>query len=210
MPRAVSLPPLRSVVALAVDNFGPLIVFLAVDRLWGLKPAIAASVAFSAFEIARKLSRGEPTTLLFRFTAAMTLVFGTVDLYAQRSFLFKYEACATNVLTGFFFGATLLDRKSILQEYYEKRPDAKPLTADRVVYFRWLTVAWVVYFLVKAAVYLWLARTFSLERAAEIRSTAGAASFYAMLFVSIAGSKKIFPAIKRLGLLPDPGAETAG
>ncbi len=184
-------------------NFGPLIVFFAVNHFAGLKPAIVVSTIFSLAEIALKLHRGEPITLIFKFTAGITLIFGLVDLYAQHSFLFKYESVVTNLMTGMFFAATLFAQKSILQEYYEKSGNPKPMTPDRVAYFRLLTIAWVAYFFIKAGAYLWIARRYSLERAMVIRSIAGSGSLYAMLFISIVGSRKIFPLLKKWKLLPE-------
>ena len=86
---------LRGLLKFAFNNFGPVIVFYAVNHFYGLKPAIAVSTIFSVGEIAYKIRKGQKITGMFKFTALITLVFGAVDLYAQQSFLFKYESAVT-------------------------------------------------------------------------------------------------------------------
>jgi intracellular septation protein A len=187
-------------------NFGPILIFYGANHFCGLKPAIALSTAFSAIEIGYKTCRKQPITSIFKFSALMILVFGAVDLYSQQSFLFKYEASVTNLFMAVFFGATLFSEKTIIQDYYQKSKDPKPMTRDRVAYFQILTAVWVLYFLVKAGAYFWIARNYSLERGLVVRTVIGSGSLYAMLFISIVGSKKIFPLLKQWKLLPE--AET--
>src|ERR1700742_5124464 len=98
---------LSALIRVLVDNFGPILVFYGINHFYGLKLAIIGSTVFFISEITLKYFRGTKVTLLFKFTSAMTLIFGAVDLYAQQSFLFKYESVATNVLTGIFFASTL-------------------------------------------------------------------------------------------------------
>ena len=192
------LPFLRFV----YNNFAPLLVFYGVNHFYGLKPAIAVSAVFSILETAFKVHRGEPITGLFKVTALMTLVFGAVDLYAQHSFLFKYESTVTNIFMGVFFGSSIFSNRTVIQEYYQSTKDPKPMTPDRVAYFRLLTMAWVLYFFAKAGAYFWVASNFSLEQGLVIRALLGSASLYAMLFLSIVGSKKLFPVLKKWGVLP--------
>ncbi|MGZ3711162.1 MAG: septation protein IspZ [Bdellovibrionota bacterium] len=190
---------LKGLINFAFVNFGPLIVFYGTNRIYGLKIAIIASTLFSFAEIAWRLYRRLPITNLFKFSATVTILFGLVDLYAQQSFLFKYEASATNVLTGVFFGASLFSSKCLLQEFYEQRKDAKAVTPDLAGYFRLLTLIWVLYFWLKAAVYFWIAGRFSLEQGLLVRTVLGSGSFYLMLGISIFGSRKIFPLLKKWG-----------
>ena len=193
---------LRSFLRFAFSNFGPVIIFYVINRFYGLKPAIVISTTFSIFEIASKLKRKEKINSLFKFSAAMTVAFGAVDLYSQQSFLFKYEPCVTNIFTGIFFGASLFAKKTVLQEFREKQDFSRPFTRDRVAYFRILTGVWTAYFIVKAAAYFWMASHYSIEEGLLFRSVLGTGSFYGLLFVSIVGSKYVFPILKRSGLLP--------
>ncbi len=99
---------------------------MGVNHFYGLKFAIIASTVFSISEISLKYFRSTKVTPLFKFSAAITLIFGCVDLYAQQSFLFKHESVATNVITGVFFASSLFGGKTVIQEYYEasRQPQA--------------------------------------------------------------------------------------
>ena len=196
---------IRKFLVFVYNNFGPLVLFYGVNHFWGLKPAIAASTVLSVIEVATKLYRKEKITGLFIFSAGMTLIFGVVDLYSTQSFLFKYESTVTNIVTACFFGWSIFAEKTVIQEVYEAKPDAKKLGRDHIVYFKMLTGVWVIYFLAKAAVYFVIAGKFDLEQALVIRFVIGNGSFYLMLFISMVGSKKIFPLMKRLKLLPESG-----
>ena len=99
---------IRGLLKFLFNNFGPVIVFYAVNHFYGLKPAIAVSTSYSVGEIAYKVRKRQKITGIFKFTAIITLVFGVIDLYAQQSFLFKYESAASNVFMGLFFAASLL------------------------------------------------------------------------------------------------------
>jgi len=195
---------LGALVRVLFENFGPILVFYGVNHFYGLKLAIIASTVYSLSEITLKHFRGTKLTPLFKFSAAITLIFGCVDLYAQQSFLFKYESVATNIMTGVFFAASLFGgKKTVIQEYYEAQGNSKPMTRDRVAYFKYLTSAWVIYFVLKAAAYFWIASNFSIEQSMIVRTILGSGTLYLMLFISIVGSKKIFPLLKQYRLLPE-------
>lgn len=198
---------LKGLVRFALENFGPILVFYGVNHSYGLKPAILASTAYTLLEVTYKFIKKEKLSSLFKFTAALTLLFGAVDLYSQQSFLFKYEACVTNIFTGLFFAASLFSEKTVIQEFREKNGNPAPASRDRIAYFKILTIVWVLYFFAKAGAYYWMASSMSLEEGFLIRTILGSASFYALLFISIVGSKKIFPLMKQWGLLPKPEAK---
>lgn len=185
-----------------MTNFGPLITFYGVNHFYGLQKAIVFSTVFTVVEIGIKIRRKEPIPTLFKFTAAMTLIFGGIDLYFQQSILFKYEAAVTNSFTGVFFGTSLLGKTSILQNLQAGQDDGRVWTPDRVAYMRILTGIWTGYFFMKAGAYFWMASHFDIERGLMIRTIAGTASFYAMLVVSVFGSRLLFPWMKQNGLLP--------
>jgi uncharacterized membrane protein len=132
------------------------------------------------------------------------VVFGLVDLRTQNSYLFKYEPCVTNIMTGIFFTVSLFGKSSIIQDLREKNPDAAPMTPERVVFFRWLTVVWVLYFFAKAGAYGWMASRMEFESALVLRMLFGSASFYVMLFGSIYGSPKVFAFMQERGWLGTP------
>ena len=61
----------------------------------------------------------------------------------------------------------------MIQEYYENTKDPKPLTRDRVAYFKILTGVWVAYFFAKAVAYAWVAGRYTLEQGLVIRTLLG-------------------------------------
>lgn len=188
---------IKKCIFFAFNNFTPLIAFYSINHYWGLKSAIAVSVIVTIIEIVYKKNNKKEISILFKYCAGMTLIFGAVDLYAQDSFLFKYESCVTNIITGLFFASSLWRTKPILQDFYEKTPNAKEITPERAVYFRFITKIWVGYFFVKAAAYFWVAQNYTIEQGLVIRTILGSGSFYLMLFLSTAGAKKIIPYLKK-------------
>jgi intracellular septation protein A len=200
---------LKKIFSFVFGNFGPLVVFYAANHFCGLMTAIAVSFVFSLGEIAWKLHRKEPLTMMFKYTAAVTLVFGCVDLGFQRSVLFKYEAALTNVFTGIFFASTLRGGTSIIEEAARKQVGDKPFNDDQRWYFRRLTMVWVAYFFLKAAAYAWLASLYSIEKAMAIRAVAGNVTLYGLMGISMFGSRPLLIFMKKHGLLPSQrGANT--
>lgn len=188
----------------AVNNFGPMMVFFMINRFFGLKIAIIATLITTVLEVAYKIRFKKEFTTIFKFTLAMTFVFGAVDLYLKNSMLFKYEATFTNVITGLFFGSTLFfGKKAIIQDFYEKTPNAKPITPVTEAYFKLLTKLWVLYFFMKAAAYSWVAGNYTIEQGFFIRMLLGTGSFYLMMFFSTVVGRKMWPMLKKWGLLPN-------
>lgn len=191
----------KTKLGLLLANLGPFLVFYVANHFWGLRPAVATTIVFTLVEIVWKRPNGQASNQFFKFVAAITITFGLFDMVAEESFLFKYEACATNILTAAFFASTLFSKKSIIQEFYEQRANARPWTSSLARYFKWLTLVWVFYFLVKAAIYLQMANAYSIEQELTVRGILGWASFALMLGVSIYGSKKLYPWLLQRGWL---------
>ena len=154
-------------------------------------------------EIAYKLWKKEPITTIFKFTVAMTLIFGAVDLYSQESFLFKYEPAITSLLTGGFFIWSMRGGRSLLQDFYNASPQAKerPLTRDLIGYFRLVTVVWTGYFVLKAGAYVWMAQVYTIEQGLLIRTLVGTVSLYVMLGITLLAGRFLFPTLQRRGWL---------
>ena len=183
-------------------NFGPLVVFYATNHFYGLMTALVVSVIFSIGEICWKMYRREKLTMMFKYSATITLIFGGVDLFLQQSVLFKYEAALTNIFTGLFFASTLRGDTSLIEEFARKQVGDKPFTIDHHWYFRFLTGLWAFYFFVKAAVYCWLASRYSLEKAMLIRAVVGNVSQYALMGFSMFGARPVFMLLRKFKLLP--------
>lgn len=202
------LGALRGVMA----NFGPMVAFLVASRLFSVKVAIALSMLWTLGEIVYLRVRRERPTRIFWFTAAMTLAFGALDLYQREPTFLRWEAVITNVITGLYFGATVLRGKSLIQEFYEKSQNVTELPRPELAdFFRAFTALWALYFFAKALVYAWIAQRYPLDRAMALRAVIGSTSFYAMMALSAAG-RPLFMFAKRMGLFPDrpkPVAEPA-
>jgi intracellular septation protein A len=136
--------------------------------------AVILSLSSVVVEIGLTWWRGEKLSTFFKFTALITVVFGSVDLYLQQSLLFKYEATLTTIMVGVFFGSTLFADKSLIQEFAEQQGRVKgPMSMDRVIYFRFLTIIWSLYFFIKAAIYFKIASNSTLEQGFVIRAVVG-------------------------------------
>jgi intracellular septation protein A len=184
-----------------LSELGPMIAFYVANHFWGLKPAIALSLTLCAAETFRRLYRGERLSTLFKYSSAMTLAFGIVDLIAQHSFLFRYEASVTNFMTAAFFAGSLRGGKSVLGEFYGKKKDSQPMTPERILFFRWLTCMWVAYFVAKSAAYAWIGARMDIEQALIVRVLVGSASFYALLAFSIFRGRKVYDFLNARGWL---------
>jgi len=204
---------LVGIVAWILRDFGPLLVFYVTNHFFGFVPAIIVAMAWSVADVTLiKLRKQEVSTFL-EFSITVTLLFGVVDLYLQGPFLFRYEAVLSNVVTGVFFALTLRGKKSLIQEFAERRAlaggTAVPINPDTIYYFRLCTRVWVVYFFLKAAFYAWTAYRYDLEKALAIRLLVGNVTFYALLFVSIFLARPIILSLRRLGLTPSARPEPA-
>lgn len=204
--KARILGALRFVVA----EFGPLLVFWALAFAFGVKIAIAGSLAVILVDGGLRIYRGRKFTRLYVVVSALTVGFGAVDLCVAAPFLIVYEAPITNVLTSaaFLFGA--FGEKPMLQEIAEQRPGADVLQTDEVRrFFRLFTLIWAAYFFLKAAAYLWIAATLPLTEALALRSTLGSISLGAMIALSVTQGRRLFFLFRRLGWL-GPGVEAVG
>ena len=159
-------------------------------------------------EIAIYKVKKKPISIFFLYSAAITVLFGGIDLYLKESVLFKYEATISNILVGCFFASTLLGKKPIIQEFAEAQGRiSKELSLDGQFYFKFITLIWSVYFWLKAAIYAWLASRVSIGEGFLIRTLIGSASFYALLAISIFGYKFFHRILKKLKLLPSQQLE---
>ena len=186
----------------ALAEFGPLLAFWALLFGFGLKPAIAGSLAVLVLGAAWKLWRRQPFTRVYLIVSVLTLAFGAVDLWVATPFLLVYEAPITNALTGaaFVFGA--FGEKPMLQEIAEARQGlVAPPTQEVRRFFRLFTLVWAAYFLLKAAGYIWLAAALPLTQALALRSVLGGVSLAIMTALSVTQGRRLFFLCRRLGLL---------
>jgi intracellular septation protein A len=193
---------LRAVLSFVLWQFGPLIALLALSAAFGLKVAIAGTIAFIAVDAARRLWSRIPFTRIYLLSSGLAVVFGGIDLLAQAPFMLKYEAVITNVVTGFAFVAGSRGDKPMLQEIAEQRGTAVPDRADIREFFRLFTLLWAAYFFLKAGVYFWLGAILPMGRTLLLRSIIGSASMGVMIVLSMTQGRRLFFLCRRLGLLP--------
>jgi intracellular septation protein A len=197
---------LSGLLAWVLRDFGPLIVFYATNHFFGFVPAIIATMVWSVGDVALVKLKKEKVSAFLKFSIAVSLGFGLVDLYFKGPFLFRYEAVLSNVVTAVFFGLTLRGEKSIIQEFAERRGIATgkpvPINPDTVYYFRLCSMVWTTYFVLKASFYAWVAWRYDLERALAIRLAVGNISFYVLLGASIFLARPIIGQLRRMKLAP--------
>ena len=184
-------------------DFAPVIVYYGAEYLWNLQVALILSIAWVFGECAYKLARRQPFTFLFVYTSGVTILFGAVDLYLDRNALMLYEPVTTNFLVGALLLSGLFLGRMLMQEIAEKqkRP-LPPFHPDRVFYFRFITVVWVLYFWAKAAAYFWIARHQNMEQLLLVRLLAGTASMVVLGAASLFLAGPILAVLQRLGLTP--------
>jgi intracellular septation protein A len=193
---------LRAVLGFVLWEFGPLVVLLALSAAFGLKVAIAGTIAFVVIDAVRRRWRHIPFTRIYLLSSGLAIFFGTIDLLSQTPFMLKYEAVITNIATGIAFVAGSRGDKPMLQEIAEQRGGAFPDRPDVRYFFRLFTLLWAAYFFIKAGVYLWLGAILPLPRALVLRSIIGSVSLGLMIVISITQGRQLFFLCRRLGLLP--------
>jgi intracellular septation protein A len=194
---------IKGIALFLYKNFGPLIVFYVANHFWGLKTAIAVSLVFTVAEIIHyKIAKKEITTF-FKFSVVMTFVFGALDLTLENAFFYKIEATVTNLFTAFFFGITLIQPKPLIQQFAEQQGrTSKDQSVDKTFFFRLLTMVWTFYFVLKAALYLWINLNSDIEQGLIVRTIIGNVSFAIMLFVSIGLARPIWNLLVKLKWMP--------
>jgi len=190
-----------------VGEFAPLLVFYGLLAVFGLKPAIAGSIAFILLDAARHRLQRIAFTHVYLLSAGLTVAFGVIDLSVQTPFMLSYESVITSLVVGVFFTLGARGERPMLQEMAERNAgEAFPVRPDVTHFFRLLTLLWAGYFFAKAAAYFWLARNFSLVEAGMIRSVSGPVSLGVMMLISFQG-RRLFRLCRWLGLLPAVAAE---
>ena len=194
---------LRKLMQFVVFEFGPLIAFLLLDRAFGIKIAIAGTIAFVVLDGARRLLGHVPFTRVNMLVSTLVLVFGAIDLVAPSPFMLKYEAVITNIATGLVFAAGARAATPLVQELAEQRRAAPfPDRPDVRKFFQIFTQAWACYFFLKAGAYLWLGAVLPLDQAIAVRSLVGGISMGVMLAVSTTQGHRLYFLCHWLGLLP--------
>ena len=186
-------------------QFGPLIAFYGANHFWGLKAGILTSLVWAVAEVVYSLWAKKPLTFFFWFSSGIAIVFGVIDLFLQRSFLFKYEGSLTNAIVGGMFAITLFKKKPLLNEMVraqiqtQKGLASPPELIPEVSDYLWaLTWIWTFYQFAKAAFYFWVAGNYPLEKVLIIRTVVGNVSMVVLLAASVLAKKFILALARRI------------
>ena len=163
-----------------LESFGPLIVFVALEHTVSLFAAIVSSIVTGAVLVVVQIARDKKVSPFTAYIAASVVVFGALDMKYQTGLFVKIEPAIGNALTGLFFLSSVVFGRPIILELAQKqRPD--PFKPHVAKYLRALTIAWGLFFFVKASAYVWMAYRLTIDQALAIRSVAGPASFGVMI-----------------------------
>jgi intracellular septation protein A len=184
-------------------EFGPLVVFWILDFGFGIKVAIAGSIAFILADGAWRWWKGLAFTRIYLLISVLTLVFGSIDLLSATPFMLKYEAIITNLVTGGFFVLGARGPRPIIQELAEQRSGEDfSGRADVVRFFQIFTLVWAGYFFIKAGFYFAVGQMLPMVEAIAVRTVVGSASMALMVALSFSQGRRLFFLCQRLGLLP--------
>ncbi len=204
-------PPRPSAIRAILGNLGPLVVFYAFDWTLGLKPAIVAASVYSIADIAWRLYRREPITLLFKVVAVTTVGLGVVDILLASPRFFSWEATVTNAaFGGWFLWLAVRGPGPMLDELLRIRPElGEQLGAGRLTgMVRVLLFLTVAYHGVTGVAYAWIAWRFPVEEAVGLRALFANVSLIPFLGAvwlgllplhRLASRRKWLPEAERLG-----------
>lgn len=182
-----------------IHTFGGLVLYWVVLLAFGVKPAIAAALLFVAVEGASRLATHRRFSPLWLFANGAALAFGAVDLWSRTPFMLHYEGAIINLLTAVFFAVGASGREPLVMRIaHQQRPEIPVERLEVVKFFRAFTYAWALYFVARAAIFLWIMSSFPLVQAIAIRTGFAWASLGVMLLVSFNG-RGVFDACQRFG-----------
>lgn len=199
----------RNPLEFVAKNFGPLIVFWAIQYFAGLKIAIAASMLTAVGEFIYLKTRQQKPTPFLIFSTALALVFGVLDLWLTTPIFFKFEAGLTNLIFAGFFAASLWSAKPLVQEFAEEsRSFADHDPRDVRFFFQVFTAAWALYFVAKAVAYTYINFHVSVGYSLLARMILGNATFAIMIGASMTGGRPLWLALTKARLMPSTRAST--
>jgi hypothetical protein len=192
---------IKAVLRFALAEFGPLIGFLCLSWSFGVKVAIAGTIAIVIVDTGWRLWKRVAFTRAYILSVTMTVGFGIVDLLTAVPFMLKYESVVTNAVTAGVFVLGAGGTKPLIQEVAEQRK-GRPFEGDSIrIFFRWFTLVWAAYFAIKAGFYFWVAWTMSMMEAVAVRSMVGSLSFGLMIVLSYTQARRVYFLCQRWGLL---------
>lgn len=190
----------RTVLQFIFLNFAPPIAFFCVFQLKGAKPAIAVAVVLTVIQVLTHLVLRQRLSPFFLTASAFTALFGCMDFMVHEPRFFRLEPFAENFMLGILFGLTVLANKPIALWFAQAMPvQLRPDLSDGTgLYLRQVTIAWIIYFFTKSAVFLYLAFQVDLGKLIVLRTIIGGVSLAVMFGGEILYRKKIRGRVKRI------------
>lgn len=182
-----------------LQTFGGLILYWVILLAWGVKPAIAAALLFILIDGGRRLVAGKALPPLWLIGNGAAVLFGLIDLYARTPFMLRYEGAIVNLGWALAFAVGALGRQPLVLQFARRRSPDIPDRAEILRFCRAFTIAWSLFFLFRAAAFLWIMTHYPLPQAIAIRTAFGWIGMGAMLLISING-RRVFQCCQRLGL----------
>ncbi len=164
-------------------NFLVPIAFLLLFQAVGAKPAIAAAVAITILQMIQGRRKGERISPFFAVASFFTVSFGSIDLFLASPRLFRLEPFFQNALMGVVFGASLIAQRPLIGWFAEALPARyqPDLGTEGLSYLKCVTWAWMIYFLAKSVLFLWLAFHVDLGKLVILRSLIGGSTLLLMV-----------------------------
>jgi len=194
--------PLRWV----LESFGPLLVFWTFEHRWGLVPAIVSGVVVGVGLVTFQWIREKSPSKLTVINAVSVVVFGALDLTFRSAFFVKLEPVLGNLVWAGIFLTSAATGPGLITEMVE-RTSARMKDSVRS-YMRGVTVAWGLFMIARAAVYLWMAFALTVDQALAARGVLGPASFVGMFALEMA-FRYLRWGKKAFGSAPPPEAMAA-
>ena len=180
-PTVVAIPPVRSVVRHALPyvlegSVIPLVVFLAVYRLGGVRWAILAGFSWSAAAIVRRIrTSGEVPGLLLLSSVGLTAKTG-ISLATGSAFVYFLQPTIGTALVGVTFAASVAVHRPLAERVTRDLCPLEPeVLAHPAVrrFFRRASLVWAMVNFVNASIALWLLCTQPLATVIVVRSVMG-------------------------------------
>ena len=170
------------------------IAFFWLFREYGAKPAIASAVILTVVQVSVLLALRRKISPFFVVAAGFTVVFGSLDLWVADPRFFRFEPAFQSGLIGVIFGLSLWIDLPVIRWFGEALPKSiRPdfARAGEEAYLRKVTMIWVIYLLVKAVLYGFVAVRIDLGQLILFRAVVGTGSVVLLFAGEIAYRKWI-------------------
>lgn len=187
--------------AFALDvlrQFGGLILYWITLLIFGVKPAIAVALAFVMVDGARRLMARQPLPPIWLIANGAAILFGLIDLYARTPFMIRYEGAIFNLGWAVAFAVGTFGKEPLVLQFARHRSPDIPDRPEIIRFFRAFTIAWSLFFVMRAVAFLWIMDGYPLARAIAIRAAFGWISMGVMVLISFNG-RRVFELCQSLG-----------